>query len=58
MFEFTPCDCLKAASDQHFCLLFLTSVITFGPATSRDYLEKLTQLTSLSVDVLWLAQAK
>lgn len=57
MFEFTPCDCLKAASEQHFCLLFLTSVM-FGPATSRGYLEKLTQLASLSVDVLWLAQAK
>jgi len=25
---------------------------------SRGYLEKLTQLTSLSVDVLWLAQAE
>lgn len=35
MFEFTLCDCLKAASEQHFSLLFLTSVIMFGPTPSR-----------------------
>lgn len=56
MLEFTPSDCLKAASEQRFCSLFLTSVITFGPAMSRGSLAKLTQLVSLSVDGLWLAQ--